>query len=135
MLTQEQKNSLVEFFRQQGVVVAYAFGSQIQGSATTTSDTDIAILLPEHMSKEKRFDYRLRMAGELSKKLDTPVDLVVLNDTSSLFFKYTIISEGLCLFARDDGERVAFEAALMSEYFDFEPFLDQYHAHYVQTHL
>lgn len=135
MISEENLTTISNMCRREGAIVAYLFGSQAHGTSGKESDTDIAILLPEHLTREQRFDTRLRLAGEISRLLHMPVDLVILNDTASLLLRYAIITEGTTLYAISEDERITFESVTMANYFDFQPFLAEYHQHYVQTHL
>lgn len=117
------------------VELVYVFGSQITGHATTESDIDIAILLPRSMTQMQRFKIRLKLAGELEKYLGKQVDLVVLNDIRAIFFRFVIISEGTCCYARSHDEMLDFELRTMNEYIDFKPFLDEYNENYIKRNL
>ena len=135
MLSEEQREKIVAIARREGARLVYLFGSQAHGASGKGSDTDIAVLLSGNITKEQRFDARLRLAGEISPILDMPVDLIILNDTSSLLLRYAIITEGVVLYVESEDERITYESAMMASYFDFQPFLAEYHEHYVQTHL
>ena len=135
MITEEQQAAIAKFFAAHSVVLGYLFGSQATGLTTRESDADIAILLPHHLTQEKRFELRLQFAGELAKILKLPVDCVILNDTSSLLLRYSIIKEGILLYRQTEADQLTYELNVMSEYFDFQPFSDTYNMHYVKTHL
>lgn len=135
MISEENQKNIADIARREGVRLVYLFGSQAHGTSHNESDVDIAVLLSEHSTKEQRFNTRLRLAGEISQLLNVPVDLVILNDTSSLFLRYVIITEGVMLHAESDDQRITYESATMASYFDFQPFLAEYHQHYVKTHL
>lgn len=117
------------------VVLGYLFGSRSGGRVDKKSDYDIAVLLPDNLSKEKRFAMRLEIIGALSRRLKKNVDLVVLNDLASLFFQYVIIREGMLLCQKSERERIEYENGVLSRYFDFQSFLEQYNRHYVKVNL
>lgn len=117
------------------VDLAYVFGSVAQENPHRESDVDIAVLLSDALSQEERFELRLKLIGALSRTLKKPVDVVVLNDTASLFFKYVILKEGQLLYQKSEEQRLDFESRLMSLYFDYQPFLEQCQQHYVETHV
>ena len=134
-ITSSQFQKLRVIFRKNGVVLAYLFGSQARGSAGKSSDVDIAILLPLHLSKRTRFERRLLLARHCANVLKHEVDLVVFNDVSSIFFRYAILQEGTVIYYRREDERIDFESRLLGSYFDFQPFLLAYNKQYVKTHL
>lgn len=126
---------LQKLFRLNKIALAYVFGSQADGTANKDSDFDMAILFNPGLTKMQRFNLRLLLIGKLEKILKTKVDLVVLNDLKSLFFKYVIISEGKLIFKNSEETHLDFECKLMSEYFDFKPFLDLQNRNYVERSL
>ncbi len=91
MNIQALKKKLTPVFKRYGVESAYLFGSQSAKTATSSSDVDIAVLLPFSFSKKKRFDTRMALITSLSRLIRKDLDLIVMNDTKSLFFKYCII--------------------------------------------
>jgi predicted nucleotidyltransferase len=131
----ETREKISDLLRKYPVKLAYLFGSQVDGTANRGSDTDVAVLLDESLTKGMRFDLRLTLIGELSKTLGRQADVVILNDTTSLFFKYVIVKEGRLIFERTQDEAIDFEPHLLSLYFDFVPFLDAYNKAYVQRSI
>ncbi len=129
---QSIKDACTPVFEKQPVVFAYLFGSLAGSTATSDSDADIAVFLPERMSKEERFELRLRLMSELGHALKRNVDVVILNDVISLFFKYVILKEGMVIYEASEASRLDFAARTLSLYFDFLPFLNQYNRAYVQ---
>ena len=126
---------LVAIFEKNKVSFAYLFGSQANGSSGKDSDVDIAVMLPFEMKKEERFDLRLKFMGEISKILKKKVDVVVLNDVSSLYFKYIIIKEGKIIYKEIDLSPAEFESKTLGIYFDFRSFLENYNKAYVKRSL
>jgi predicted nucleotidyltransferase len=114
--------ALTDFFSKVDFVkVAYLFGSTVRGEANCLSDTDIAVLFDDALSKEEAFDFQLKLIGELTTLLKTnSVDLVALND-SPLLLTYNAIRNGVIL-KSDEPVRVRFETKIMSRYLD-----EQYH--------
>jgi len=125
-LSKRQSDSLPKIFRKHSVIFAYLFGSQAIGKADKKSDFDIAVMLPEKYGKNKRFNIRLELMADLSKILNyRKVDVIILNDISSLLFKYAIIHEGKVIYEKETAKRVDYATYIQSEYFDFAPFLDE----------
>jgi uncharacterized protein len=114
--------ALTDFFSKVDFVkVAYLFGSTVRVEANCLSDTDIAVLFDDALSKEEAFDFQLKLIGELTTLLKTnSVDLVALND-SPLLLTYNAIRNGVIL-KSDEPVRVRFETKIMSRYLD-----EQYH--------
>lgn len=107
------------------VQVVYAFGSRSRGSATASSDYDMAILIDG--SLELRDELRLR--ARVVEALDTDrVDLVVLN-TAPPLLRFEVVSTGRRLYARDELAADRFEERATME------FLDTAHMREVQYRL
>lgn len=131
----KKDSALQHLFSINKIALAYVFGSQINGTASKNSDLDVAILFGPNLTKMQRFNLRLLLIGKLEKIFKLKIDLVILNDLRSLFFKYVIISEGKLLFKASEEEYLDFECKLTGEYFDFKPFLDIQNKNYVKNSL
>lgn len=128
----KQQNIRAIFRSHPEIKSVYLFGSRATGKAVKNSDYDFAILIDEDLSKGKRFDLRLRLMAEISKALKTDaVDVVILNDLASLFFKYAIIKEGKVVYQKNDMETAEFESRTLGLYFDFQSFLEEYNRSYL----
>lgn len=114
-----------------GVELAYMFGSTVSGDARVGSDVDIAVLLPRRSRASGRFKARLSLISSLSKLYSKEFDVVVLNDTPSLLFKFIVISQGRLVYRQDETTQALYENQVLAEYADFRPFIDQYNAAYV----
>ena len=126
---------LNKIFKSTNTLLVYIFGSQVAGDATRESDVDVAVLLEKNLSDAKRFNIRLGLMDKLSRVFKKNVDVIVLNDTASIFFKYVIITEGQNIYEKSEGQRGAYESGIMGRYFDFQPFLDLYNKRYVQNNI
>ncbi len=72
------------------------FGSHAEGTDTSESDVDIAVLLPDHISPVCLWE-----AGEaIARRLDKDVDLIDLRAASTVM-QFRIVTTGRRLFARD----------------------------------
>ena len=125
---------LDKIFKATGVKFAYVFGSATNSKIKNPTDIDIAVFLKES-NKNKRFNVRLKLISELEKIISKPIDLVVINDVSSIFLKYIIISEGKKIFEDNPDERIETECRIHSEYIDFKPFLDEYHNNFLNKKI
>jgi len=100
-----------------------------------SSDVDIAIYLPENMNKIDMFDHQLKLITELENFYKKRVDLVILNKTLSLFFKYIILKEGKLIYNANIGKHADYFCKIFNLYFDYKPFQDQFNKHYVQRNI
>ena len=113
------------FAQRHEVVVAYLFGSYARDGEDHLSDVDIAVLL-DGLTKETIWRLELEMADQVCDLLQTSeVDFVVLN-TAPLRAQFEIISTGQILQSNDEGKRTDFEVAVMSGYWDFKKYDEEY---------
>ncbi|GGN19813.1 MULTISPECIES: type VII toxin-antitoxin system MntA family adenylyltransferase antitoxin [Marinomonas] len=88
----------------------YLFGSQADGSATASSDIDIAVLLDKKMDSVARFDLQETLAIELNQDVDL-IDLLA----ASTVLQNQVIMNGELLFGSEN-EQAKFEMQIMSMY-------------------
>ncbi len=101
---------------------AFTHGSFVKGDHFR--DIDIAIFLDR--IPESLIDYELSLETELMSAIGTyQVDVRVLN-MAPLSFKYNVIKNGAILFVKDDNKRADFQEVVLSLYFDFEPYRNNY---------
>lgn len=108
---------------EEGVVLAYLYGSHAQGLADERSDVDVGVLFDEPPES-------LRAIGRLNRRvaraLDLPVDRVdvrPLNDASPRFL-HEVLAAGTPVLARSEETRVDFETRALALYYDFLPYLE-----------
>jgi predicted nucleotidyltransferase len=92
------------------VRLIYLFGSQVDGSATPSSDIDVAVLLKKKLDPVARFDIEQTVAIKLNQDVDL-VDLL----TASTVLQNQIIMSGELLFG-SESEQTQFEMQVMSMY-------------------
>lgn len=90
----------------------YLFGSQVTGEASRDSDVDLAVLLPEPLSTEQRW----QLSNALADRLGKAVDLIDLRQASTVM-QQQVLSEGLRLWQRGN-DSDEFELTVQSEYWD-----------------
>jgi predicted nucleotidyltransferase len=101
---------------------AFTHGSFVKGGHFR--DIDIAIFLDQ--IPESLIDYELSLETELMSTIGTyQVDVRVLN-RAPLSFKFNVIKNGTILFVKDDNKRTDFQEVVLSLYFDFEPYRNNY---------
>jgi len=91
------------------LLAVYAFGSRVQGTATETSDLDLAVLVAGYADPILLFN----LAGELADITHCPVDLLDMRAASTVM-QYQIITGGERWWYRDTQVSI-FEAAILSE--------------------
>lgn len=91
------------------LLAVYAFGSQVQGTATPASDLDLAVLIEGKLDPLQAFD----MSGKLADIAGCAVDLVDLR-TASTVMQYQIVTTGQRLWARDSMAAI-YESFILSE--------------------
>jgi hypothetical protein len=113
------------FSEQTDVVAAYLFGSYARNGEDHLSDVDIAVLLTS-LPKEAIWRREMEMADRVCDLLQTgEIDFVVLN-TVPLRVQFEIISTGRLLQSNNEARRTDFEVAVMSEYWDFKKYDEEY---------
>lgn len=113
------------------VIVAYLFGSYARDGEDALSDVDIAVLLDD-LAKEEIWHLELEMADRVCDFLQTSeVDLVVLN-TAPLVARFDVISTGKVLQSNDEEKRTDFEVAVMTEYWDFKKYDEEYDQYFLR---
>lgn len=106
------------------VAAAYVFGSVARGTASASSDVDLALLLrtrPASTLEGRMLDYE----AALERTLGRPVQVVLLND-APVDLAYRVMRDGRVLLERDRPARLRFEVRTRNLYFDLLPILTQY---------
>lgn len=115
------RQALASLLQHQPVSLAYLYGSAVTGQATPFSDVDIGLVIDETLTPRDRLKLILRLQVDLSDCCDIPnADVRILND-APLVFRGRVVSGGVLLYARDEGERIEFETNTRVEYFDYLP--------------
>jgi uncharacterized protein len=124
---QRLRQSIKPVLHSQPVVLAYVFGSVARGTADSESDLDIAVLTLPSLSKEQRFDLRLKLHRLLAEALHVDleqVDLIILQDVPTLL-QYNVLRNGQLLFALSPSVHHAFELSVEQRYEDESPYLER----------
>lgn len=100
------------------VELAYLFGSLVRGEGFKDIDVAIWVLNPP-VSTLARFKLAMEIGKALERQLHPrfEVDVRILNEAPP-WFQMEVLRTGRLLFARAEGWRVAYEAALFSRYLD-----------------
>ena len=112
---------LHRIFRERGVILAYLFGSQAEGTAGPLSDVDIAVLLGPEVPRERWGDVQIDLIGDLTSLFHrNDVDVVILNRATPLL-AWEVVRYGQRIYEPDPGVRVDFETAAFRRYVDTKP--------------
>ncbi|MFQ6014556.1 MAG: nucleotidyltransferase domain-containing protein [Anaerolineae bacterium] len=100
------------------VKVAYIFGSQARGIASSLSDVDIAVLLDEDLDSAQYLDLQLSLMADFSEALGRDdVDVVVLNP-ASLILCHQVLKHGRLIYCADERVRFRFTYEANRDYLD-----------------
>lgn len=118
------KSRLLPFFSaREEVAFAYLFGSVAKGTAGKLSDIDIAVFLdPLHIRQDCGYGYKSELLVELRALLASEVDLVILNDVSTVL-KFQVLKSGILIFCRSEDSRRTFHENAIKYYLDIKPLL------------
>jgi predicted nucleotidyltransferase len=106
------------------IAAAYLFGSVARGTATATSDIDVAVLFTAELSGTLA-GLHLDLEAEIERAVGTPVQLVVLN-RAPVDLVHRVLRDGVLVLDRDPSRRIRFEVRARNAYFDLKPHVDRY---------
>lgn len=122
-LPQQEKGLVTSAIRklfEQHSEISFAY---LHGSFTKDEgfrDIDVAVYLTQPSPSTLQYELELEAASRAVSP-GFPVDVRVLNG-ALLSFRYSVIKEGILLFAKDDDEQADFVESTLSAYFDFAPY-------------
>ena len=93
------------------IIAIYRFGSAAQGTATRSSDVDIAVLTGTRLGAERRFDLQETLAAAVGHDVDL-VDLA----SASTVMAMQVIAGGQVLYEGDADARGRFEDLTFAAY-------------------
>ncbi|MBI5235586.1 MAG: nucleotidyltransferase domain-containing protein [Deltaproteobacteria bacterium] len=125
VISRKERTEVIEDIRaslekDEASLFAYIYGSFCGEQGF--NDIDVAVFADETIiKKETILDYQLGLAVRLERALNRyPVDVRVLN-VAPLSFKFSVITNGVAIYSKDEKDRVSFEVMTRSLYFDFKP--------------
>lgn len=120
------REKLRNYFQDKQITLAYLLGSQTSEKTKPYSDIDIAILFDKALSDKERFEKRIEMISELCVILETDaLDLIDLASASPVL-QFEAVKARNELFVCNEKTRVAFETAVLSDYFDRQYYLKRH---------
>lgn len=117
---------------QYSICSAYLFGSFLRSD--TYHDIDLALYLMQDPNPYERYKIGNRIGQEIEQVIQprTHVDVRVLNN-APVAFSYEVISTGLLLFNKNDLKTTAFEADVLIQYLDMQPWLESLDQQYLEV--
>ena len=105
------------------VMLAYLYGSVVDGTAIASSDVDIALVLEPgcRPSSYERMQLEFNIATEVEHKCKLREADVRSIDIAPLTVQGKVLTEGVLLYSRDEESRVEYEVYTRKLYFDFMP--------------
>jgi predicted nucleotidyltransferase len=121
-VTAERLQTAIKVCTQAGAELVYLFGSQVSGRVWGESDVDLAILLGSEVGRDRYGAIRVALISHLMSVFGSNnVDVVILNEASSLLTYEGVIRGGRLLFEQDKLARIRFEVRVFQEYMDSAP--------------
>ncbi len=112
----EALSRLKKLFAAKGIIVAYLFGAYAQDIATSSSDIDLAVLLPGDKASSSEF-YRKLITAIRANIGTERFDLLILNNASPII-QYEVINTGIVIYIRSEQEQEHFEMKTRQKYLD-----------------
>ncbi len=124
VLTPEQVEQMLKALgdrcRKLPVILLYLHGSHARGTQSALSDLDLAVLLEPEAARDQRTHADVLFALQETCERDD-VDMVVLNTAGPIIADH-VIRQGRLVYARDDKERIVYEAHVIKMGLDFRFF-------------
>jgi predicted nucleotidyltransferase len=112
-----------EILARHPVMLAYLYGSAVEGTLTPSSDVDIALVFDPKsgLSSYERMQIEFRIANEIERGCGIREADVRSVDNAPLVVQGMVVSEGIILYSRNEEFRVEYEVQTRKRYFDFLP--------------
>jgi uncharacterized protein YutE (UPF0331/DUF86 family)/predicted nucleotidyltransferase len=118
---QQYLPQLRKLFSNNGVILAYLFGSQAEGKVGPLSDVDIAVLfdpgIPYHDQSERQITLITELMGIFHRN---DVDVVVLNRATPLL-AWEVVRRGRAIYEPLPSARIGFETRALQRHVDTKP--------------
>lgn len=105
------------------IVACYLFGSQTTGRTHPGSDVDLAFLLTDGLSRQERFDLRMKYFADLSGLIHQEIDVVILNDAGEVLLGQ-VFAKGKMIYGEDSGQLRAFRRRKLPLIAEFSYYID-----------
>jgi len=120
------QSELPTILAERPVMLAYLFGSVVEGTALPSSDVDIALVLGPSLSLTayERMQLEFSIATEIERRCNIKEADVRSIDSAPLTVKGLVLTEGVLLYSRDEEFRVDYEVYNRKMYLDFLPVVE-----------
>jgi len=117
------RTQMPQILAEQPVMLAYLYGSVVDGSASSVSDVDIALVFEPGrlLSPYERMRREIHIAAETEDRCGFREADVRSIDNAPLTVQGRVLTEGILLYSRDEDFRVQYEVYTRKLYFDFLP--------------
>lgn len=105
------------------IVACYLFGSQATGRTRPGSDVDLAFLLADGLSRQERFDLRMKYFADLSGLLHKEVDVVIINEIADVLLGQ-IFAKGKAVFGGESAPLRTFRRRKLPIIAEFSYYID-----------
>jgi len=107
-------------------MLAYLFGSVVEGTALPSSDVDIALVLGSghNLTGYERMQLEFSIATDIERKCNIKEADVRSIDSAPLTVRGLVLTEGVLLYSRDEEFRVEYEVYNRKIYLDFLPVVE-----------
>lgn len=123
-LLERLQDAAARLFPTHGILVAYAFGSRVNGHPRPD---DVGYHVDGHPPHEALpLDKELALAAELEATLGVVVDLRALGG-APLELRGRVLEDGVRIFTGDPARRVALERQLLAAYHDYKREFAEFH--------
>jgi len=108
------------------VMLAYAYGSVVEGTASPSSDVDIGLVLGPNsgLSSYERMQLEFDIAAEVEDLCGIREADVRSIDKAPLTVQGMVVSDGRLVYSCDEEFRVEYEVRTRKLYFDFMPVME-----------
>jgi predicted nucleotidyltransferase len=129
-LRDKLKNRIKTIKLPQGIVGLYLYGSVLNDNLRTDSDIDVGMLTSHRVKPIDRLNLIAVVEAEIKSlfaSLDYEREISVLDMRGkyvSVPLLFKVVTEGFLFYEKNRNERINFENAIKSEYFDLKPYID-----------
>lgn len=118
----EKKNEIEEVFKNNGVVLAYLFGSMAKKEKIgELSDVDVAVFFSEKISKEEQLRREFKISKIFGEIFDVlRVDVLNIAEISNPLLLRNALLDAVLLYSGNDQLRYSLERKALREYEDTE---------------
>ncbi|MBU1104859.1 nucleotidyltransferase domain-containing protein [Candidatus Parcubacteria bacterium] len=115
------------FSKRPEILAGYLFGSYLKGTAVSTSDIDIAVLLDKDVFNPKSYQYMLELQNEVSKNIVDFKTEIIPTTYMSYPLRFTAPLLGKVIYCKDQAKRLREEKKLEIDYEELKELYDMRH--------